>query len=152
MKRRNRVGGSQSMDRLSPAQRSAVMARVRGKDTGPEMLVRRLAHGLGFRFRLYRRDLPGRPDLVFVRLRKVIFVNGCFWHAHKCAHGRRLPVANRDYWIKKRRRNAARDRTAMQALTQAGWAVLTVWECEIRDPDRLRRRLQRFLSDTARRR
>jgi DNA mismatch endonuclease (patch repair protein) len=126
-------------------QRSRIMRAVKGADTTPELAVRRLAHGMGFRFRLHRKDLPGRPDLTFPRLRKVIFVNGCFWHGHDCARGARVPVRNRDYWTRKVARNVERDRSALSALQRLGWKSLVVWECEIKDQDRLRRALRRFL-------
>jgi len=134
------------MDRITSAQRSAIMAAVKGKNTTPEIAVRRLAHRLGFRFRLHSTHLPGRPDLVFPRLRKVIFVNGCFWHAHPCKRGKRIPENNRDYWIRKRRRNANRDRRVARELQQLGWEVLTIWECEMRIPDELAERIERFLA------
>lgn len=125
------------------------MRAVKGADTTPELAVRRLAHGMGFRFRLHRKDLPGKPDLTFPRLRKVIFVNGCFWHGHDCARGARIPVQNRDYWTRKVARNVERDRNAQSALQRLGWKSLVVWECEIRDQDRLRRALRRFLGRAA---
>lgn len=131
-------------DRLTPAQRSANMARIRAKDTKPELLVRRMVHGLGYRYRLHRRDLPGTPDLVFTPRRKVIFVHGCFWHLHSCPAGR-IPATRRAYWEPKLRRNAARDAAHAAALEAAGWQVLTVWECETGDRDALRARLQAFL-------
>lgn len=125
------------------------MRAVKGADTTPELAVRRLAHGMGFRFRLHRKDLPGKPDLTFPRLRKVIFVNGCFWHGHDCARGTRVPVQNRDYWTRKVARNVERDRNAQFALQRLGWKSLVVWECEIKDRNRLRRALRRFLGRTA---
>jgi len=130
-------------------QRSRIMRAVKGADTTPELAVRRLAHGMGFRFRLHRKDLPGKPDLTFPRLRKVIFVHGCFWHGHDCARGARVPVQNRDYWTRKVARNAERDRNAQSALQRLGWKSLVVWECEIRDQARLRRALRRFLGRVA---
>ena len=133
----------------TPEQRSRIMRAVKGADTTPELAVRRLAHGMGFRFRLHRKDLPGKPDLTFPRLRKVIFVNGCFWHGHDCARGARIPVQNRDYWTRKVARNVERDRNAQSALQRLGWKSLVVWECEIRDQDRLRRALRRFLGRAA---
>jgi DNA mismatch endonuclease (patch repair protein) len=126
-------------------QRSRIMRAVRGADTTPELAVRRLAHSMGYRFRLHRKDLPGKPDLTFPRLRKVIFVHGCFWHGHDCARGARVPVQNRDYWTRKVARNVERDMSAQSALQRLGWKSLVVWECEIKDQDRLRRALRRFL-------
>ncbi len=122
------------------------MRAVRSKDTKPEMLVRRLAHGLGFRFRLHRKDLPGSPDLVFPGRRRVIFVHGCFWHGHNCKRGARQPKANADYWRAKIARNVARDERVRQELRGLGWDGLTLWECELRDRDALSDRLHNFLS------
>lgn len=110
--------------------RSAVMRAVKSRDTTPEMVVRRIVHALGFRYRLHRRDLPGAPDLVFPGRRKVVFVHGCFWHGHDCPRGARAPKTNADYWRAKITRNVARDARNAQALADAGWHVLTVWECE----------------------
>lgn len=125
------------------------MRAVKGADTTPELAVRRLAHGMGFRFRLHRKDLPGKPDLAFPRLRKVIFVHGCFWHGHDCARGARVPVQNRDYWTRKVARNVERDRNAQSELQRLGWKSLVVWECEIKDQECLRRTLRRFLGRSA---
>lgn len=133
----------------TPEQRSRIMRAVRSRDTQPEMLVRRLAHRLGYRFRLHRKDLPGKPDLVFPRLRKVIFVHGCFWHGHGCARGARVPLHNRDYWTRKVARNLERDRAAQAALAEQGWRSLVVWECELKDSQALARRVKQFL-DSAR--
>src|SRR4051812_31186267 len=102
-------------------QRSRIMRAVKASDTAPEMTVRRMAHRLGYRFRLHRKDLPGKPDLVFPRLRKVIFVNGCFWHGHNCARGARAPKSNAEYWRSKIARNSARDTVNLIALKKAGW-------------------------------
>ena len=127
-------------------QRSRIMRAVKGKDTKPEMVVRRLVHSLGYRYRLHRRDLPGCPDLVFSPRRKVIFVHGCFWHGHDCKRGSRQPKTNPDYWRQKINRNRERDDAAQEALKAAGWDALTIWECEIRDPV-LAHRIRQFLSD-----
>jgi DNA mismatch endonuclease (patch repair protein) len=112
-----------------------------------ENIVRRLAHALGYRFRLHVRSLPGAPDLVFPRLRKVIFVHGCFWHRHTCGRCR-IPATRRRYWLAKIDRNAARDRRVQRALRQLGWGVMVVWECQTKAANRarLRSRLQSFLS------
>lgn len=110
----------------------------------PELLVRSIAHRLGFRFRLHAKDLPGKPDLVFRSKRKVIFVNGCFWHGHDCKEGRRVPKSNVDYWLSKITRNKERDVAARKQLEADGWDVLTIWECE-KEPD-IRSRLLGFLS------
>ncbi|MBS1825882.1 MAG: DNA mismatch endonuclease Vsr [Acidobacteria bacterium] len=111
--------------------RSRTMRAVKSQDTGPEMLVRRLVHSLGFRYRLHTRDLPGCPDLVFASRRKVIFVNGCFWHGHGCPRGARVPKSNTTYWVQKISRNRSRDRMSRKKLRDQGWSVLTIWECEI---------------------
>ena len=121
------------------------MRAVRSGDTGPERIVRRIAHGLGRRFRLHRKSLPGTPDLVFARDAKVIFVHGCFWHGHDCKRGARTPKTNRDYWRAKIARNVARDAANVAALVEDGWHVLVVWECETRDRVVLTRRLADFL-------
>lgn len=128
--------------------RSEIMRAVRSKDTTPEMIVRRLVHGMGYRYSLHRKDLPGNPDLVLSSRRKVVLVNGCFWHGHDCVRGARQPKANSDYWRIKIARNVDRDGRTLQALQSAGWHVLTVWECETpkgkRDP--LEKKLKSFLT------
>ena len=133
-------------DHLTPAARSENMRRIRGRDTKPELVVRRTAHALGYRFRLHRRDLPGTPDLVFPRLRTAVFVHGCFWHMHRCQR-RRIPETNRPYWAEKLLRNVRRDRRNARRLRADGWSVCTVWECQTRDAERLARRLARLLRD-----
>lgn len=132
-------------DNLTAAQRLDCMRAVRSQNTAPEMRVRQAAHSLGYRYALHRKDLPGKPDLVFVARRKVIFVHGCFWHLHKCRHGRISPVSNQDYWRAKREKNRKRDREHLRALRAAGWKVLVIWECRTRDTARLRERLAGFL-------
>ena len=134
-------------DTLSPAARSRRMSAVRGKDTGPEMRVRREAHALGFRFRLHRRDLPGSPDLVFPNLRSVIFVHGCFWHRHPdpACKLARWPKSRLEFWRPKLEGNRARDLRDEAELARLGWRVLVVWECETRDKDALSRRIRGFL-------
>lgn len=133
------------MDTLTPAERSALMALVRAKDTKPELFVRRLAHGMGYRYRLHRRDLPGTPDLVFPSRRKVIFVHGCFWHRHaRCALAR-LPKSRGDFWLPKLTANAERDVRNMRALRRLGWSTLTIWECQLSDTAKLANRIRRFL-------
>jgi DNA mismatch endonuclease (patch repair protein) len=133
------------MDNVSPARRSEIMARVRSKDTGPELIVRRLVHALGYRYRLHRIDLPGKPDMVFVGRRKVVFVHGCFWHGHRGCARARIPAANRQYWDTKIARNKARDRERTNALRRAHWGVLTLWECQLRDARQLERRIRSFI-------
>lgn len=113
--------------------RSRIMRAVKSANTQPEMIVRSLVHRMGFRFRLHRKDLPGTPDLTFPRLRKVIFVHGCFWHGHNCPRGARVPVHNRDYWIAKIARNVERDRKVRRSLRRLGWQSLVVWECKLAD-------------------
>jgi DNA mismatch endonuclease (patch repair protein) len=124
-------------DVFSPEKRSAVMRRVKGKDTAPELRVRKALTRLGLRYRLHRADLPGKPDIVMPGRRLAIFVHGCFWHGHSCARGARVPKANRDYWLGKVGRNRARDDTHRAALEARGWRVLTLWECELKDAARL---------------
>jgi len=131
----------------TPEQRSRNMSAIRGKDTRPEHIVRSLAHRMGFRFRLHRRDLPGKPDLVFPGRRRVILVHGCFWHVHDCPYGRVKPATNARFWAHKRAGNAARDVRNLTALEAAGWGVLVIWECETRDPESLGRRLRAFLGE-----
>jgi DNA mismatch endonuclease (patch repair protein) len=117
-------------DKLTPEQRKALMRRVKNKDTAPEMLVRRLLHSMGFRFRLHCKDLPGTPDIVLPRYRTVVFVHGCFWHGHDgCRRGAR-PASNTDFWNAKIDRNRERDTAATASLTHAGWRTLIIWDCE----------------------
>lgn len=132
------------MDTRTPEQRRRIMQSVGTRNTGPEMVVRRLAHRLGFRFRLHRKSLPGSPDLVFPRYRSVIFVHGCFWHGHDCPKGR-PPKSRVDFWIPKIERNKVRDAESVKALVSSGWRVLTIWQCETGDEARVRRRLRAFL-------
>jgi DNA mismatch endonuclease (patch repair protein) len=134
-----------SMDRLTREDRSRLMAAVRGKDTTPERVVRSLLHRLGIRFRLHRRDLPGRPDVVLVSRRIAIFVHGCFWHRHAGCRRTTTPAANREFWLAKFRANRARDRRNESALVKVGWKVIILWECETLDPDALARKLRRLL-------
>ena len=121
------------------------MSRVVSKDTKPEMMVRRLIHGLGYRYRLHRPDLPGRPDLVFPSRRKVIFVNGCFWHNHANCPKVRIPETNREYWVAKIERNSERDRRNLCLLQESGWHAETVWECQLKDLESLTSRIVDFL-------
>lgn len=123
------------MDIVDPARRSRMMATIRGKDTKPEMLVRRFLHAHGFRFRLHRTDLPGKPDIVLPRLRTCIFVHGCFWHRHAGCRYAVLPKTRPEFWAAKLEGNVARDRNAVLALRHAGWQVIVVWECELRRPE-----------------
>lgn len=125
------------MDKISPERRSANMARIKGKNTKPEMVVRSLVHSLGYRYRLHRRDLPGKPDLVFESRKAVIFVHGCFWHQHADPQCRNavLPKTRVEFWRAKLGRNAERDAENLQALERLGYRVLVIWECEIREPE-----------------
>lgn len=111
------------------------MRRVRSKDTSIERKVRSALHRLGFRFRLHRSDLPGKPDIVLPKYRTVVFINGCFWHGHDCARGNRIPATNRDYWLAKIGRNKSRDAKSKANLEELGWQVLHVWECQLKDAD-----------------
>lgn len=132
-------------DVFDTKKRSAVMRAVRSADTGPELKVRRLAHKLGYRFRLHRSDLPGRPDLVFPKRKLALFVHGCFWHGHDCARGARMPQTNTAYWLAKIERNRARDGRVGDDLAKLGWRREIIWECETRDLARLEAMLRRAL-------
>lgn len=134
------------MDHLTPRGRSANMAKIRSRDTKPEIVVRRICWGLGYRYRLHAKDLPERPDLVFRPLQKVIFVNGCFWHQHRGCSRSHVPKTRREYWIPKLTGNKRRDALNKSRLTRMGWKYLVVWECRTSDPERLLRLLSRFLS------
>jgi DNA mismatch endonuclease (patch repair protein) len=122
------------------------MRRIPSKGTKPEMYVRRFVHGKGYRYRLHVPYLPGKPDLVFPRLQKVIFVHGCFWHLHKACREGRIPDSRRDYWGPKLMRNVERDREHIAALRKLGWSPLVVWECETKDLERIEKRLIQFLN------
>ena len=122
----------QSTDVLSKIQRSQNMSAIRAKDTKPELLVRRALHAAGFRFRIHRRDLPGKPDIVMPSRNVVIFVNGCFWHSHDCRYGRVTPKQNAQFWAAKRSATVVRDASNHKALRELGWAVEVIWECELR--------------------
>jgi DNA mismatch endonuclease (patch repair protein) len=133
------------VDNILPAERSEIMARVHAKNTRPEMLVRRLVFAEGYRYRLHERKLPGCPDLVFRGRTKVIFVHGCFWHRHeKCALAR-MPKSRLDFWQPKLTANKERDARNKKLLTKDGWKVLTIWECQLNNIDRLKRTIRRFL-------
>ncbi len=135
------------IDKISQSRRSENMRRIRDRDTSPEMTVRRLTHSMGYRYRLRRKDLPGRPDLVFSGRRKVIFVHGCFWHQHpdpRCQDSR-LPKSNTAYWTPKLRRNRERDQEHVQQLQAEGWRVLVIWECELKDTDQVVEKIRSFL-------
>ena len=133
------------MDNLSRERRSANMRAVLSRNTKPEKVVRRSSHAMGCRFRLHDPRLPGKPDLVFPSRRKVIFVNGCFWHRHACRHGSQIPKTNTAFWARKISRNVERDKENRTRLKETGWRSLVVWECEINSTDKLASRLRRFL-------
>jgi len=132
-------------DTLTPQERSRRMAAVRPVDTKPEFVVRRLVHGMGYRYRLHRRDLPGTPDLVFPARRAVVFVHGCFWHRHEGCALARIPKSRVEFWTQKLEGNRERDTRKLKELRAAGWRVLVIWECELKNSKTLARRLRRFL-------
>ena len=135
------------VDTFSPAKRSAIMSRIGGKDTLPEIRVRRLLHALGYRFRLHRKDLPGKPDIVLPRHRKVIFVHGCFWHGHPRCRRATLPTTNIEFWQTKIGKNKNRDQKAQRQLRASGWKFLVLWQCQIKDVQILADKLTAFLVD-----
>jgi DNA mismatch endonuclease (patch repair protein) len=137
------------MDRVSAETRSRIMSAIRATNTGPERIVRSALHRLGYRFRIHVRELRGSPDIVLPRHRAIIFVHGCFWHLHHCPAGRSAPKTNAIFWRTKREGNRLRDHRTIRALRRAGWRCLVLWECQIRDSDRLLRALVRFLTSTA---
>ena len=134
------------MDVFTPAKRSMIMARIRSKNTMPELAVRRAATELGYRYRLHAKHLPGKPDLVFPGRKGVVFVHGCFWHGHRCERAK-LPSSNTDFWREKIGKNKLRDRRTKRRLTAEGWKVLTVWQCQIKNKDRLAEKLTDFLEE-----
>lgn len=133
-------------DVFDPQQRSRVMAKVHGANTTPELAVRSIIHRMGYRYRLHRKDLPGKPDIVLPRHKKIIFVHGCFWHQHEGCKAADRPTSNTDYWNKKLDRNVERDKRHREALEAMGWKVLVVWECQLKDRERLVGVLSEFLS------
>lgn len=132
------------MDTIDPARRSQLMSRIRSKDTKPEIAVRQILHRLGYRFRLHRKDLPGRPDIVLPRHRKIVLVHGCFWHGHTCRLASK-PKSNESYWTGKITKNKERDARNLAALEEAGWTVLELWECDVRKFEGLEDRLAAFM-------
>lgn len=136
------------VDRLSIERRSWLMSRVKSKDTTPELRTRRVAHALGLRFRLHRKDLPGNPDLVFPKYRTVVFVHGCFWHRHVDCRKASEPKSRIDFWEEKFRRNVARDKKNETELQRLGWNVIIIWECETRDLTLLREKIESIRSTT----
>lgn len=133
------------MDTVSAKRRSEIMSRIHSRDTVPEMIVRSLTHRLGYRFRIQGAKLPGRPDLVFASMKKVIFVHGCFWHGHRACARARTPHANRDYWVGKIEGNRKRDKNVSRHLASLGWKRLVIWECEISHLEALAGRIIEFL-------
>jgi DNA mismatch endonuclease Vsr len=133
------------VDVVTPEKRSEIMSKVRGKDTGPEMKVRRLVHGMGYRYRLHVGKLPGRPDLVFPGRRKIIFVHGCFWHGHRRCKLGRIPKSRVEFWTSKIAGNRSRDSKNIRKISSLGWRSMTVWECQLRDIEKLRAKIETFL-------
>jgi DNA mismatch endonuclease (patch repair protein) len=132
------------MDTVSKEKRSEIMSKIRGKDTKPEKIVRSLLHSMGYRFRLHRKDLPGKPDIVLPKYKTVIFVHGCFWHGHDCKNGK-LPKTNISYWAEKIKQNKTRDENATTELERMGWKVFAVWSCETLSSERLAEKISRIL-------
>jgi len=136
------------MDKISDSRRSDNMRRITSFNTKPEMAVRHILYSLGYRYRFHRKDLPGKPDLVFASRKKIIFVHGCFWHQHNLATclDSRVPKSNRHYWNKKLKNNVQRDIGNQMKLSELGWDILTIWECEIKNDNKLIKRMQKFLN------
>ena len=134
------------MDVHSKKTRSFNMSRIKAKDTKPELIVRRVCHKLGLRFRLHRKDLPGKPDLVFPRHNALIFVHGCFWHKHNCRFGRVKPKTNADFWEEKRQKTFERDISNKKTLKSVGWKVIEIWECEIKKEEELKKKILKILN------
>lgn len=134
-------------DVLTPEQRRRNMSAIKSRNTKPEMVVRSLIHRMGYRYRLHAGNLPGKPDLVFISRRKVIFVNGCFWHVHSCPAGQVIPATNSDFWDKKRHDTVERDKRNILALETAGWMVEVIWECEIKNGKEIESRIIDFLEN-----
>lgn len=132
------------MDTRTKEQRTKIMQAVRSQNTGPEMLVRKLVYGMGYRYRLYRKELPGKPDLVFGRRKKVIFVHGCFWHGHGCRIGK-APKSSLNFWLPKLRRNQERDKSNEEKLGTLGWIAMVIWQCEIMDLNGVKDKISSFL-------
>jgi DNA mismatch endonuclease (patch repair protein) len=138
------------MDKLTPERRSDNMRQIRSQNTSPELALRRMLHQLGYRFRIHRKDLPGKPDLVFPARKKVIFVHGCFWHQHPACREGRVPGSRLEYWGPKLRRNQERDANAQERLKELGWQCMVLWECELKDAQAAVRRARLFLGLAAR--
>jgi DNA mismatch endonuclease (patch repair protein) len=138
------------LDKISKQRRSHNMRQIRSKDTAPELALRRIVHRMGYRFRLHRKDLPGKPDLVFPGRKKVVFLHGCFWHQHRGCREGRLPGTRQEYWQPKLERNQERDAVSQTALKALGWDVLTLWECEVaKTPSAIAGQLRQFLGPSS---
>lgn len=135
------------MDTFTKERRSEIMSSIRSKNTNPEKQVRSIVYRLGYRYRLHVRHLPGTPDLVFAGMRKIILVHGCFWHRHRGCKKSSIPKTNTGFWREKLDRNRARDATTLRTLRQQGWKVLTIWQCQLADVERVERRIHEFLSE-----
>jgi len=135
------------MDKVSPEKRSWTMAKVKSRDTRPEKIMRSLLHSMGYRFRLHRMDLPGKPDIVLPKYKAVVFVHGCFWHRHQGCKRATTPASNSDYWNPKFARTITRDAKNQSLLKASGWRVLVIWECELKKPAALRLQMSNFLSN-----
>lgn len=134
-------------DKFTPEKRSNIMSRVKGRDTGPEKVIRSILHAMGYRFRLHEKRLPGKPDIVLPRHQRVVLVHGCFWHGHQGCNRSKRPKSNVDFWNRKIDGNIRRDVENQEKLRTAGWKILTVWQCQIRDRERLQNRLRDFMED-----
>lgn len=132
-------------DRITPEERSRIMSRIKGRETKPEKLVRSLLHGMGYRFRLHAKNLPGKPDIVLPRHNKVIFVHGCFWHGHKRCKRAKRPATRKEFWNRKIDGNIKRDEKVKRQLRALGWQVLVVWQCQTRDQKKLSKLLDKFM-------
>lgn len=135
------------MDRISSTERSRQMSLVKSKNTSPELAVRKLVFSMGYRYRIHGAELPGKPDLVFSRKKKVIFIHGCFWHRHQGCKKATTPATNTQFWLPKFARTVERDRKTLDALIERGWRSLVVWECELKNEEALSGRLREFLND-----
>ena len=132
------------MDKVTREKRSEIMSRIRSKNTKPEILVRKIVFKNGYRYRLHKQDLPGKPDIVFISLRKVIFVNGCFWHGHQCRNNL-VPKSNKHFWLKKIENNKIRDKQNHRRLNYLGWSYCVIWECEIKNAEKLEMKILKYL-------
>lgn len=131
-------------DVFSKEFRSHIMAKISSKNTKPEIIVRKILHSKGYRFRLHRKDLPGKPDIVLPKYKRIIFVNGCFWHRHNCKLGNHLPKTNIEYWETKLKNNSMRDKLNIEKLTSLGWKVLIIWECSVKNTDEINKIIDDF--------